>query len=367
MKRMLYIAAVLMLMIIIPFPVSADGSSDELYEASGAQYLSSGELLEENGISFSDPESILSLSPSKLWDTVWDMAADKLSGPLTLFMSLLSVIILAAVSGGLGDMVSKSSTAAVFEMICTLVCVTIISGPVSGVLENVSDSLSEGAGFMTGFVPVFAGVAAAGGYITSASGYNVIVLTAADAAIQIADRIFMPILSMCMCIAIVDSVCRPVSLEGLLNGIKKIVTWGLGFIMTVFTGLLSIQSIVGSSADSLSAKTAKYVISNCIPVVGGAVSDAYSTVKGSLSLLRNGIGGVGIAALAFMLLPSLISIVMYKLSLSAACIAAEILGTSGISKLFRNINTVLSAAIGVVVCFDLMFIISTAVVMIICT
>ena len=65
--------------------------------------------------------------------------------------------------------------------------------------------------------------------------------------------------------------------------------------MTIFTGLLSIQSVVGSSADTLTSKTAKYVISNCVPVVGGAVSDAYSTVKGSLSLLKNGIGGVGIA------------------------------------------------------------------------
>ena len=367
MKKIFVSLICILCFLFIPCSVSAEETADRLYEASGAGNLSAGEILEENGISFSDPESVLSLSPSMLWDMIWDTVSGKLTGPLTLFITLFAVIVLAAVSLSLGDTFKKSGTTTVFTMICTLVCVTIISGTISEVLSNAANSLADGARFMTGFVPVFAGVAAAGGYITSATGYNVLVLSAADVAIQAADRIFMPMLSMCMCIAIVDSVCNAVSLDGLLNGIKKLVTWGLGLIMTIFTGLLSIQSVVGSSADTLTSKTAKYVISNCVPVVGGAVSDAYSTVKGSLSLLKNGIGGVGIAALAIMVLPSLVSLIMYKLSVSAVSIVAEIFGTSGICKLFKNINSVLSAALGVVVCFDLMFIISTAMVMAVCS
>ena len=358
MKKILVSLLCILCFIFTPCSVSAEETADRLYEASGAGNLSAGEILEENGISFSDPESVLSLSPSMVWDMIWDTISGKLTGPLTLFVTLFAVIVLAAVSLSLGDTIKKSGTTAVF---------TMISGTISEVLSNAANSLADGARFMTGFVPVFAGVAAAGGYITSATGYNVLVLSAADTAIQAADRIFMPMLSMCMCIAIVDAVCNAVSLDGLLNGIKKLVTWGLGLIMTIFTGLLSIQSVVGSSADTLTSKTAKYVISNCVPVVGGAVSDAYSTVKGSLSLLKNGIGGVGIAALAIMVLPSLVSLIMYKLSVSAVSIVAEIFGTSGICKLFKNINSVLSAALGVVVCFDLMFIISTAMVMAVCS
>ena len=71
--------------------------------------------------------------------------------------------------------------------------------------------------------------------------------------------------------------------------------------MTIFTGILSVQSIVGASADSVAVKAAKYVLSNSIPLVGSAASDAYSTVRGSILLLKNGVGGIGIAALAVML------------------------------------------------------------------
>ena len=184
---------------------------------------------------------------------------------------------------------------------------------------------------------------------------------------SLVNDIFMPVLSMCICLAIVDAACDTIDLSGMLNGIKKIVTWGLGLIMAIFTGLLSIQSIVGSSADTMTTKAAKYVISNSVPVVGGAASDAYTTVRGSLVLLKNGIGGVGIIALAVMLLPSLILIFLNKLSFSALGAAAEIFGAKKIVQLFKNINSVLSAALGIMVCFTLMFIISTAIIMMVCT
>lgn len=351
------------------FTVSAADtpSADEIYAASGAGDLSAGEILEQYGISFDEPSSILSLTPSVLWKIIKAVISEKVNAPLKLLISLVIVVILTALAESLGDTVKKGSCAKVYELICVLAGVVAVSPAVCGVLCDSAEALAEGAGFMKCFVPVFAGAAAAGGFITSATGYNVLVLAVSDIAIQLSDSVLMPLLSMCLCLAITDASCSALSLKGLLDGVKKAVTWGLGLIMTVFTGLLSIQSIVGTSADSLTGKAAKYVISNGIPIVGGAVSDAYSTVRGSISLLRNGVGGVGIAVLAVTLLPPIVSLVLYRISVSAAAAAADIFGADKLSRLFGNIGSVLAAAMGVLVCFTLMFIISTAIVMSICT
>lgn len=342
-------------------------TADDIYAASGADEMSAGDILEKYGISFDDPSSILLLTPSVLWEIIKETVIEKAAAPIKLFISLALIVILTSFAETMGDVVKKGRTAMVYELICVLAGVAAISPSICELLSDTVESLKNGADFMLCFVPVFAGIAAAGGYITSAAGYNVLVLTVADVAIQAADGILMPMLGMCLCLAIVDASCSVISLGGMINGIKKIVTWGLGFIMTIFTGLLSIHSIVGTSSDTLGSKTAKYVISNCIPIVGGAVSDAYSTVRGSIALVRNGVGGVGIAALAVILIPPVISLMMYRLSVSAAEIAADIFGAKKISKLFGNIGSVLSAAMGVLVCFTLMFIISTAIVMSICT
>ncbi len=342
-------------------------TADDIYAASGANEISAGDILEKYGISFDDPSSILLLTPSVLWEIIKETVLAKAAAPFKLFISLMFIVILTALSESVGDTIKKGKTAAVYELICILAGVAAISPSICDVLLSSVESLENGADFMICFVPVFAGIAAAGGYITSATGYNVLVLAISDIAIQAADSILMPMLGMCLCLAIVDASCSVLSLKSLLNGVKKAVTWGLGFIMTIFTGLLSIHSIVGTSSDTLGSKTAKYVISNCIPVVGGAVSDAYSTVRGSVALLRNGVGGVGIAALAVILIPPIISLMMYRLSISAAEISADIFGAKNLSRLFGNVNSVLSAAMGVLVCFTLMFIISTAIVMSICT
>lgn len=365
MKRILLIV---FLFFMFSCPVSAeDITADEIYAASGAEGLSAGEVLESYGISFDDPSSILKLTPSELWNIIRQSAAEKIHLPLKLLVSLGIIIVLTAFSGSLGGTFKGRGSAAIYELICTLAAVAAVSPVICEVLENTAEALKTGAEFMKCFVPVFAAIAAAGGNITSAAGYNVLVLMVSDTAIQIADSIFMPILSMCLSIAIVDASSPALSLGGILVGLKKLVTWGLGLIMTVFTGLLSIQSIVGTSADSLGSKTAKYVISNCIPIVGGAVSDAYSTVKGSLTLLKNGVGGIGIAVLSLTLLSPLISLMLYKLAVSAAQSAAEIFGADKLKRFFSDINSVLSAAVGVIVCFILMFIVSTAIVMSFCT
>ncbi len=366
MKKILLIV-ILFFGMCMPVTAEENYGADEFYSSSGAEDLSAGELLEENGISFENPRSILFLTPSKIWDIITETTEEKLYAPLKLVVSVIIVIILTSLADGMGDTVKNRQLSGIFEIICVLAAVGVIFVPVCECLDVVSQALSEGSEFMLGFVPVFSGISAAGGHVTSAAGYSAAILGFSNVAISAAEDFFLPLLSMCLSTAIVDSCCDAVNLGGIINAVRKIVTWGLGLVMTVFTGILSIQSIVGASADSVTAKAAKYVLSNSIPLVGSAASDAYSTVKGSILLLKNGVGGIGIAALAVMLLPSLVHTLVYRLAFSLLGSISEIFTTKKLVQLFKNINSILSAAFGILICFMLMFIISTGVVMGICT
>ena len=359
---------IFMLFFCFSMPVSANsGTMGDFYKSSGGEDLYSGDVLEDNGVTFSDPKSILSLTPSKIWDMITDTVKDKVTAPIRIFVSVLIVIIFASLADGMGKTVKSKEMSGVLQMVCTLAVVGVIYTPVCECIEIVTDTLTDGSEFMLGFIPVFSAITAAGGHMTSAAGYSAAVYGFSNLSISAAKNFFMPLMSMCICTAIVNCCCDGISLSGIINSVKKIVTWGMRLIMTIFTGLLSIQSIVGASADSVAAKTAKYVLSNSIPLVGSAASDAYSTVKGSIILLKNGVGGIGIIALCAMLLPSLIHMLMYKLSFFFLGSVSEIFGTKKLSVLFKDINAVLSAAFGILICFMLMFIISTGAIMSICT
>ena len=107
------------------------------------------------------------------------------------------------------------------------------------------------------------------------------------------------------------------------------------------------------------------MISGCVPIIGGAVSDAYAAVLGSMGVLRSGAGVVGIAAMLTLLLPVLLELGLYRLLTGAAAAVSELFGTAALTKLFKNLESVLAVGFSAAVSFSVMFIFSTAVMMLI--
>lgn len=114
-------------------------------------------------------------------------------------------------------------------------------------------------------------------------------------------------------------------MDGITGAAKGIVTMTAGLLMTVFVGLLSLKGSLAGAADSVTLRTAKLAAGAVLPVVGGAVSDALSSVQGSMSLLRSSVGGFASIAVMAMLLPPVLSLLLTQAAMSAASAVARIL------------------------------------------
>ena len=171
----------------------------------------------------------------------------------------------------------------------------------------------------------------------------------------------LPLCTMGFSLAIVDAVSPSVSVGGLLRLSRKCTTWILGLLMTVFLGVLSMQNWLGSSVDTAASKTTKYVIANFVPVVGSAVSDAYTTVRSSLQMLRSTTGVVGMVSLCVLFLPPLVQLLLYRGVVAIGAAAAELFGTRSLLRLLRGTQQALAIAFALLVCFGGMFVVSTAI------
>ena len=69
---------------------------------------------------------------------------------------------------------------------------------------------------------------------------------------------------------------------------------------------------VNSSADTLTAKTARFIIGSSVPVAGGVLSEALGTVTASVTLLKSSVGIYGAAACAAILLPLITELLMWR-------------------------------------------------------
>lgn len=323
------------------------------------------EFFEEKNISPDDPEAMTEITPRDVFKYVWGQFKDALKKPFKIFASVIAVILIAAFIESMEDSLSNRSLSKIFGVICVLISVGIISETISESLKTAAEALNSGGTFMLGYVPVFAGITASSGSVTSAVSYNMLLLLVAETAVQLAGELMIPVLSICMAMGIVESINPDFHLSGITEAVKNVVTFILGFVMTIFIGLLSLQSIVGASADTLGVKAAKFMVSNCIPVVGGAIADTYATVKSSLGLLRGGAGFFGIAAIFLMILPPILEIAAIKLMLTAADVVSELFGVSQIKVLIKNSNWIMTTALSLLICFSVMLIISTAVLMLV--
>lgn len=355
------------------FTVSAQESPSEIADELGIDVgevsdnltPEAKEILEENGLTVDNTEAISEITPQKIFGYIWGEFKKSLTRPLKALASLLAVILVAALIEGMRDSIPNRGLSKIFGVICVLISVGIISEAVLGSIERAAGALDSGGTFMIGYVPVFAGITASSGSVTSAAAYNMLVLFAAQTAVQLSGEVIVPALSVCMAMGIVEAINPDFRLSGITEAVKKAVSFALGFIMTVFIGLLSLQSIVGASADTLGVKAAKFVVSNFIPVVGGAVSDAYATVKNSLGLLRGGVGFIGIAAIFVMILPPILDVTAMRLVFGVADIVTELFGVSQVKILVKNTGWILSTIFSILICFSVMLIISTAILMLV--
>ena len=371
MKKLLLaiITAVLTLML-FPFSVSAEELSiEELAEEYGISDISEAlpydaeNFLRDKGISPDDPDSITKLTPKTVISYMWEKLKYSAAAPVRLFGIVLSVIILGAASGAAADSLGNKGSIGLYRTITVMIAIILTVPSMETCIKNAAQTLKSGSEFMLCYVPVFAGISAAAGNAASSLSYNAIVLLIAEISVNIASDMLMPVISVCMAMNIIDAVNPTFSLSSVTGLMKKMTTLLLGFGMTVFTGLLSIQSIVGASADTLGVKAAKFVVSNFVPVVGSAVADAYSTMRSGLGLLRGAAGAFGIIALCVTLLPPVLETLCLYLAITAGEAAAEMFGVKELGTFFKGTASVLSLTAAVLACFGVMFVISTVILM----
>ena len=301
-----------------------------------------------------------SLTVDKVINNIIEMLKNSISSPLKLLVSLLSVIMLCSIANVFAE-TAGGNVSTIFSVVSVLACSTITVTAASDALTAASKTLESGSVFLASFIPAFAGMVAASGHVSSAAMFNSIVMGGAQIFMQLASKVLIPVSMSVMGISLAGGVCPDLRLCSLADAVKKTVIWILGLIMTVFVALLAMQSFITVPADNVGIKAARFTVSNSVPFIGGAVSDSLSVMYGGVGLIRNNFGVFGILAGGALILPSIISVLCYKLAFSIAASASELFGISSLTGLLRCAEGVSSIIVAMLVSFLMMAIISISI------
>lgn len=360
------ILVILSLMFLMSLPVSAQS---DIYSEQYDNIINSDSLKDslddsvqdffnENGIDPADYNWVNKLTDKNVLSHIFEFVTGGIKQPLLTGVTIIGVILATAALTAFGD-------APRFETAIYAAALSISAIIASDIWQSVSaavNAVKSCSTFMLSFVPVFAATLALSGKAVTASSMSALLLTATEAVSFISSFTILPLMGGYLALSIGTGVSPLLNNSGIVDSIKKISMWILSLISTVFIGVLSIQTAVNSAADSVTLRTAKFILGTSVPVAGSVLSEAVSTISSSMGLLRSSIGIYGVVALAAILLPIIAELVIWRAVLLATSALSELFSLPKITGILKAVDSMLSVLLGVVLLVGGLFIISLSVV-----
>lgn len=286
------------------------------------------------------------------WDYIFNMVFDVLGLNIkTLLKSLASILGLLTLCSLL-NMLKESVKGTATDQIVGLVRGAIVVFSILQIsrepLKRSMLLLEEMKTFTNIISPVMCSMYAIGGNVTSAFVHNYGLIVFLSIIENVCIISLESILGVCLGLALASSFTGEANLLPLSNAIKKTFAFFIGTIMLVFTTVISTQTLLASKADTLSTKTAKMLASQMIPMVGGTVGETLRTAGASVEYLRSNIGVVLIIVLLIMILPTFISIALYRLGFIASNAFAGLLGCEREGKILLEISSIYGYVLAIV-------------------
>lgn len=317
------------------------------------------EALSEIGIDDADYTQLLSLSPKRVVDAILELITGKMSEKLKAVGFVCALLVLSAVLEGFAQ--PGSTMHSVFSVFTTLLIVVSLLLPVSESLVQAFSAMELSSNFLLAYIPAFAGVISMSGKPLSSAAYSSVMIGLSNLLAQCNVKVFLPVIQVFFSLNIASSVQPKYAFNSLVAFFKKAVTVLLGFSATIFTGLLAIKGSLASAGDSVAVRGVKMLVGSAVPVVGSALSDAYTSVLGSITLIQNAVGIFGIVVFALMHVPVILDLLLWYLALSFTASVSEALGQKQAATLLNGIASTVSLVNTLVIFTAFILIISTGI------
>lgn len=290
------------------------------------------DVLDEMGINDNTFENIYNVSFSSIANYFKDTLSENIKNCFKSVFSMFSIITIIGVLSMLFKGGEYNNFFSLFSVITvSLLAVSVVQNSLNTVLSVIKLS----GNFMLSFVPIYTLVISFSGNPAGAFTYNSIALFFAESVSSFINYALVDFLGIYFCLSLSFLLNEGININRFLGLVNKAVSVILGLTASVFAGFLSIRSVLGASVDAVSVKSIRFLISSLIPVVGSSISEAYSTLLGSINLIKGSTALVGIIAILVINLPVVTETLVYYISFSLMSFASEGFGANRCAEVLK--------------------------------
>jgi stage III sporulation protein AE len=184
------------------------------------------------------------------------------------------------------------------------------------------------------------------GSFTSGGILNPVILGAITVFNTLMQKFILPAIFISAIFILINSMTDRDYVNKLAKFIRGAAVFATGLAVTFFGGITMIQGVVTQSADGLLVNTARYSVSNFVPIVGGFAADSIDMVLGCIRIIKTGVGIFGVIILVCLLVVPLIKIIAISVIYKLTAIIIEPIGNKQASNAMNEMgNAVITMAV----------------------
>ena len=278
---------------------------------------------------------------------------------------LIKIVILAIICAILKNLQNTFLSESVGELaffVCYIVIVSVLMISFSSAMKMCVSIIDSMVSFMHAIIPLLITLLISAGNFSSAGVFQPILIMLVEVGATVIKNFFIPLIFLVTVLNIVNNISDKVQLTKLSGFLKQICTWGLGFILTVFIAVVSIQGSMGAVVDGVTSKTAKFAIGTFIPVVGKYLADAADTVVGCTLVIKNASGLIAMIGIIMICIAPLIKILALIVLYRLACAFVEPISDKKITSCLSDMASSLTYILGITAAVAVMFLLTITVV-----
>ena len=313
------------------------------------------DILSEIGIDEMSLEDIFAVKPEKVFDSLFSIVAKSVKAPLAFLTVSMGVLMITTLMTSFCESHTINMTGGASLSLCAAV-------PLAGVVTTAFSVLEVLNVFTTAFAGVFCALVSSSGRINTGISYAAMTMFSDTFFAGFLTGVSQPIISSMCALAFLSCFDTGGFIRRFSEIVKKIYVYVLSFIGTIFSGIVTLKGVLSDGADNLSSRSIRFVVGRSLPVVGGTVSETYSTLISSLSLIKNTVGVFGIITVAVIVLPLLVQLMMWIISLEICSTLSDIMGAGASVHLLSVLKDALILLVATITLVATVFIVSVGVV-----
>lgn len=272
-------------------------------------------------------------------NNIFDLLFLEVRSGLVLGVEIITICIIMGLLNNLSSSFGNKAASSLGNIVCSCMIIMLCLGNFRDVYSSCMDTLDIMTTTMQVLLPILIPLLISIGGFSSGSILDPVIAGAVTGFNTIFQSIILPVLFIASTLILINSLTEKPYVGRLATFLRKAALYGTGLTVTIFTGIASIQGLMTKSADGLLVNTARYSVSNFVPIVGKFASDSIDMVLSCAGLIKNGVGLMGIIVILCLLSGPVLKMLSVALIYKITAVLAEPISSKQISSTLNEMGS----------------------------